>query len=89
MNVQDFLCILLIVSDLAPMYIMIQIWLHHCKYEPHSHYAMWAYRPNIFAHISQNTTTALATPHNDPKKCVRNKYMLQMLYICQLPLVKA
>ena len=29
--------------------------LPHCKYEPHSHYATWAYRLSICAYVCQNT----------------------------------
>ena len=33
-----------------------QILLPHCTYDPHSHFAAWAYRPNIFGYMCQNTT---------------------------------
>ena len=44
------------VSNHASTHFTIQVWLSYCEYEPHSHYAIRAYRPNIFALIYQNTT---------------------------------
>ena len=46
------------------MYYCIQIWhvhviqqmcLPYCKYELHCNYAQWAYKPNIFVYMYQNT----------------------------------
>ena len=37
-------------------YVTEQIWLPCCKYDSHSNYVKWAYRPNTFAYIHQNTT---------------------------------
>ena len=37
-------------------YISEQIWLPHSKYSSHSLKPTWAYRPNIFENICQNTT---------------------------------
>ena len=36
-------------------YVTEQIWLLHCRSEPHSHHALYAYRTNIFVYIYQNT----------------------------------
>ena len=33
-----------------------QIWLWHRKYEPHIHYAIFVYEPNIIHYICYNTT---------------------------------
>ena len=59
----------------ASIHIMKQIWMIHCTYELHSHYARWAYRPNICAQIHQNTTNCYFTLYcqiyarNVPLKC--------------------
>ena len=77
--VHSFICI----SNNASTHVMTQIWLPHCKYEPHIHYAKWEYRLNIFADIYQIQTLATATLQNIIAKYVpeRNRLLKCLIYV--------
>ena len=64
-------------------YVTEQVWLPHCKYDSHSHYAKWPYRPNIFVCTSTLQPPATVT------SCITAKYVpetnMPLQYqICQL-----
>ena len=58
-----------------------QIWLPHCKYEPQSHYAIWAYRPNIFAYVCYNASNCNNYFTHNCHVWANNKYASQMPHI--------
>ena len=77
-------------------YITEQIWLPHCKYNSHNQHALRLYRPNIFAHICQNTTSCnryftgyfliFATNKYVHQICQYTKYMISIYgaYMCNI-----
>ena len=51
-----YICACICTKSLLPChytYLMLlnKIWMQHCKYEPHSHYALRTYGSNIFAYV--------------------------------------
>ena len=65
---------------------MKQICLPHIKNELHSHYAAWAYKPNIFSHIYQSTTNCNSCFTHNCQICAKNKCALQMPYMTHIPI---
>ena len=72
------------VSNDASTLITTQICMQHWKYEPHSHYAKWTYRSNIFASIYQNTTYCTSYFIYYWYICVINKLAPQMPHMPNL-----
>ena len=63
-------------------YITEQMWLPHCKYEPHSHYDTWANRSNIL-NVYQNTTYCNIFTHYC-QVWARNTHASQMSHLCHI-----
>ena len=83
MNVQDFLCILVTMFQIMPLFTLEhKLGYHNYKHEPNSHYTMWTYSPNIFVHIYQNTTNCNSYFKHYHQICARNIPL--KCHICQL-----
>ena len=67
-SVHMYPCVHACVPSLIPMSLHIfdvteQIWLPHCKYDPYSHYATWAYWPNFFHMCATSQPTVIYPLH--------------------------